>query len=212
MNVLIIEDEIVIARYFETVLSVNFTDLKVQIAVTIEEAEQMLTATMPEMILCDINLNDVINGIELIEKYRQKFAFELIFVTSYFHKEIVQRAIPAAPAHYLIKPVEEGQMLAVVEIVLNKLRAKNLGEEPRMLAIKDQLTKMEFEVLQWIAKGLSSYEISERLFVSPYTVKNHRHNICKKLGISVKGNSSILKWLTEHNLMFLATDRSTESK
>ncbi len=205
MKVLIIEDEIVIARYFEKILKVNFSSLEVQIAVTIEEAETKLEASKPQLVFCDINLNDTITGIELIEKYRQEYAFELIFVTSYYNKEIVQRAIPAAPAHYLIKPVEEGQMMAVVEIVLNKFRSKQEEKTSGMMRIREQLTRSEFEVLQLIATGLSTVEISEKLFISPYTVKNHRHNICQKLDITVKGNSSILKWLTENNLMFLGT-------
>ncbi len=203
MNVLIVEDEIVIARYFEQIVKMNFPALEVQIAVTIPEAEEKLRKGKPQLVLCDINLNDSVSGIELIEKYRLTYAFELVFVTSYYNREMVQRAIPAAPAHYLIKPVEEGQLIAVIEIVLNKFEYEREEKETGISRLRDQLTRSEFQMLQLIAAGLSTVEISKKLFISPYTVKNHRHNICRKLDITVKGNSSILKWLTENNLMFL---------
>ena len=43
------------------------------------------------------------------------------------------------------------------------------------------ISKREYEVLGLIAEGLSNREISERLFVSPNTVKTHSSNLFSKL-------------------------------
>jgi len=43
------------------------------------------------------------------------------------------------------------------------------------------LTKQEKVILKLIAEGITSKEISERLFISKYTVITHRRNIFKKL-------------------------------
>ena len=43
------------------------------------------------------------------------------------------------------------------------------------------ISKREYEVLELIAQGLSNREISEKLFVSPNTVKTHSSNLFIKL-------------------------------
>ncbi len=45
------------------------------------------------------------------------------------------------------------------------------------------LTKREIEVLKSLANGLSNAEISDKLFISPETVKKHLYNIYKKLTV-----------------------------
>jgi DNA-binding CsgD family transcriptional regulator len=45
------------------------------------------------------------------------------------------------------------------------------------------LTKRELEVLGLICEGLANRDISERLFISEYTVKDHIKNIMKKMGV-----------------------------
>ncbi|MCM4157068.1 helix-turn-helix transcriptional regulator [Gramella sp. AN32] len=47
-----------------------------------------------------------------------------------------------------------------------------------------ELRPREKEVMIYVAKGLSSHEISDRLFISKETVNTHRKNIKQKLSIS----------------------------
>ena len=56
---------------------------------------------------------------------------------------------------------------------------------------------MELTVLQLIAKGKSSKEIANTLYLSPYTIKNHRNHICRKLGLD-EGHNALLRWALEH--------------
>ena len=46
--------------------------------------------------------------------------------------------------------------------------------------IKDSITTREKEILSLLAIGLSSKEISEKLFISPHTVEYHRRQLLKK--------------------------------
>jgi len=43
-------------------------------------------------------------------------------------------------------------------------------------------TKREFEIIKLIELGMSTEQIAEKLFLSPYTINTHRANILKKSG------------------------------
>ena len=45
------------------------------------------------------------------------------------------------------------------------------------------LTDREREVLQWLARGLSSKEVAQTLNISVRTVETHRANLMHKLGV-----------------------------
>lgn len=47
-----------------------------------------------------------------------------------------------------------------------------------------ELTPRELEVLELISEGLSNQEIADRLFIEVGTVKNHVHNVLKKLDVA----------------------------
>lgn len=47
-----------------------------------------------------------------------------------------------------------------------------------------ELTGRELEVLAMIAEGMTSREISDHLYISENTVRNHVRNILDKLGMS----------------------------
>lgn len=44
-------------------------------------------------------------------------------------------------------------------------------------------THRELEIIHKIAEGLNTREISEALVISPFTVKTHRKNILRKVGV-----------------------------
>lgn len=51
-----------------------------------------------------------------------------------------------------------------------------------LLNVSKDFTKREFEIIKLIESGMSSEQIAEKLFVSPYTINTHRGNILKKSG------------------------------
>lgn len=64
---------------------------------------------------------------------------------------------------------------------------------------KDSLTKRETEILKLICDGLSSKDISTKLFISINTVETHRKKILTKL--NVKNSVGILKYALENNII-----------
>ena len=54
------------------------------------------------------------------------------------------------------------------------------------------LSSRELEIIQLIAKGLTSKEMSKKLFISYHTINTHRKNILKKL--DVKGTPELITY------------------
>lgn len=47
--------------------------------------------------------------------------------------------------------------------------------------LKPEISSRELEVMELVSLGMLSKEISEKLFISPYTVNDHRRNMMRKL-------------------------------
>ena len=60
---------------------------------------------------------------------------------------------------------------------LAQTSASSITDEPVILSDR------ELEILQLIAEGWSNRQIADYLYLSPHTVKNHVHNILKKLRV-----------------------------
>jgi DNA-binding NarL/FixJ family response regulator len=62
-----------------------------------------------------------------------------------------------------------------------------------------RITQREKEVLQLIMEGLTTAQISEKLFVSQNTIDSHRKNLLSKLG--VKNTAELVKLAIEKQLI-----------
>jgi DNA-binding CsgD family transcriptional regulator len=87
-----------------------------------------------------------------------------------------------------------------VDIDLSKTNfsQKNLEDNTNQYKI-NQLTLKEIEACEFIKKGLNDIEVSEKLSISPNTVKTHLRNIYKKIGVS--GRVKLLAALYKNDLV-----------
>lgn len=196
VRVLIIEDEIIIARFIEQQLVSGFP-CTTRIAVSASEAKTAMPQLLPHLLLCDINLQDDQSGIDLITELRREYAFEVIFITSYQNRGIIEQASATNPANYIIKPVDEAQLFAGVQLVMNRIQQHPAAGE-RLLNPASRLNATELNILQLISEQKTTKDIAQALFLSPYTIKNHRHNICRKLQLE-EGNNALLKWAMQNS-------------
>ncbi|MFM9913807.1 MAG: XrtB/PEP-CTERM-associated transcriptional regulator EpsA [Methylophilaceae bacterium] len=54
-----------------------------------------------------------------------------------------------------------------------------------------QITSREREILQWVHKGKTNWEIAGILDISPLTVKNHVQNILRKLNVQNRSHAAV---------------------
>ncbi|WP_119081079.1 response regulator transcription factor [Chitinophaga alhagiae] len=196
-RVLIVEDEIIIARFIEQQLKAHF-DCETAIAISSAEAQEAMPKLLPHLLLCDINLEETVSGIQLVRALQQQYSFEVLYISSYNDKKIIEEAIQSDASNYIIKPVDEMQLFAGVRLIMEKLARKNSGETPAAA----QLSSAEQRIVQLISLRKSTKEIAEIMFLSPYTVKNQRHKICRKLGLKDE-NNALLKWALENGQKFV---------
>ena len=73
-----------------------------------------------------------------------------------------------------------------------RLNDQQRSSEREVTAVTDRLSPREHEILQLLAEGLGDEEISERLFVSPKTVRNQMVSILNKLGVDSRLQALVL--------------------
>ena len=161
IRILIIEDEIIIARFLEQQLLATFS-CTTEIALSAEEAKAAMKRLQPHLLLCDIHLEAEQTGIELIGILRQQYHFEVIYITSYNSLPMIEKAAATHPANYLIKPIDEAQLIAGVKLVLTKIQSRlqtvKTGQEPAAI-----LNPTERRILQLIREQKTTKEIAAAL-------------------------------------------------
>lgn len=199
IRVLIIEDEMIIARFIEQQLNVLYQDIDIRIALSVEEVEQAIPHFNPHLVLCDIELQDELDGIELMHKFKKNYQFSLIFITSYQSMETMNNAFELQPDNYIIKPLDESRIYAGCNASIQRI----LGQftEDQAPNILEDLTSSELDILNLIAQRLTTKQIADKLFLSPYTVKNARHRICRKLNLAEE-NNALLAWALNNQHLF----------
>jgi DNA-binding NarL/FixJ family response regulator len=195
VRILIIEDEIIIGRFLEQQLRANFS-CETRIAVSVEEIRAAMPEHLPHLLLCDIQLGDKLSGIDMVTELRRRYAFEVIFITSYQTRSIIEEAAATNPANYIIKPVDEIQLFAGVQLVISRIRSGNHTGKA-FLQPDSLFTATELRILRLIRDKKTTLEIADSLHLSRYTVKNHRHAICRKLELRDE-NNALLKWVGQN--------------
>lgn len=162
------------------------------------EGLEMAKQLKPDLVLVDISLPDK-SGIELTREIQAYQSEAQVLVVSMHSKiDYITEAFRVGAKGYIIKESATDRLLQGLEMVgrgeyfldcsLSHKVLQKLIESPKEeVKITDvaygTLTSREQEVLRLLAEGLSTKEISDKLFISPKTAENHRANIMKKLDL-----------------------------
>lgn len=115
LRLLAIEDEPIFAESLRMVLDelgyilINVTD-------DIKEFQRLVKATIPDILLIDIDLGAEIDGIQLAEELAEYSDAPVIFLTASKDLETITRAKSARPSAYLPKPYEASALQAAIEL------------------------------------------------------------------------------------------------
>ena len=197
-SVLIVEDEAIIAVDLEMILeSVPYK--VVGIADNANEAIELIVNRDPDFVLLDININGDKDGVELASIIKERFKKPFIFITSYTDKATLDRAKHTLPYGYIVKPFNEAELLATIEIAMFRYNNDNLQSIPNIISINKKIyqdiTEKEYAILEDIFQGLANQQIASKQFISINTVKTHIKNIYVK--IDVHNRAELVRWLSQ---------------
>lgn len=158
-----------------------------------EQAVEVVAAVLPDVVLMDLHLPGM-DGIETTALITaQQPAVAVLALTMLEDADTIVAAVQAGARGYLLKeatPTEIVQALRAVaagQAVFGGIAAtRALAALATAAAARPlpQLTEREAQILDLMARGLTNAAISERLFLSDKTVRNHVSNIFTKLGVS----------------------------
>ena len=83
-------------------------------------AVAMAKELMPDLMLMDIVMPGELDGIAAASKINRELKIPVIFLTAYADEEMINRAKHIGPFGYVLKPIQEQQILAAIEIALHK--------------------------------------------------------------------------------------------
>ncbi len=116
-KILIVEDESIIAMETERSLK-NLGYEIISIVDNGEKAVRIAGLEKPDFILMDICLKGEMDGIEAANRIRSNSDIPLIFLTAFAEEEKLAQAKMTLPLGYLLKPVQERDLKAAIEIAL----------------------------------------------------------------------------------------------
>ena len=149
-KVFIVEDMAISRTYLEEMLFKNNYEI-VGSSATAEKAWKEIQSIKVELILLDINLAGDRNGIWLAQKIRRYFNFPIIYLTAYGDQQTIKEVIETKPNGYLMKPYQEPNLIAAIEIALNNFdrdtseikSLNNLNPKDEFIFVKDRYNKVK---------------------------------------------------------------------
>ncbi|NEP85340.1 MAG: response regulator transcription factor, partial [Okeania sp. SIO3B3] len=170
-------------------------------------ALRVLEQGLPEVVVSDIRMPGM-DGLTLLKKVHDHplgRGIPFLFVTAMVQEEQVVAGLASGAVAYITKPVAFNRLKLKIDNLLSL--EKGLEEQFRRriddfftreasvagLSFKRSLTEVireyelsrrEGEVLQCFADGMTEDEILEALSISVNTLKTHKRNIFKKLGVA----------------------------
>ena len=117
-NILIVEDVRMIAEYMELILFHHGYRVS-GVVVSGEEAVATALKTMPDVVLMDIKLDGVIDGITAAAMIHDQSDIPIIYVTAYTDKAVFERAMSTNPSAYLHKPFKGNELIDTIQRILD---------------------------------------------------------------------------------------------
>ena len=140
----------------------------------------------PDLAIVDISMPEL-NGIDTLVRLRRSCpATRLLTLSMHTSPQHARAALEAGADGYVIKDAAVEELATALATILPGGRYVSPSIDLTLAEPGRQpvLTSRQREVLQLIAEGHSTREISERLFISVKTAETHRAQIMQRLGIT----------------------------
>jgi NarL family two-component system response regulator LiaR len=159
-----------------------------------EQAVKLCEQLSPDVVLMDLVMPGM-DGATATKLIKEKHpAIQILALTSYKERNLVQSALQAGAIGYLLKDISADELANAIRQA--KAGKPTLAPEAVEVLIQssqepenklgNNLTEREREVLALMIDGLNNQQIAEKLFVSPSTAKSHVSSILTKLEVGTR--------------------------
>lgn len=188
VKVIIIDDHPIVLQGFANILRTEDDIELVSTFVGTREGIDFIATNHIDIVLLDINMPEI-NGIDACEMITKgNHECKVIAISNNNEYSIIQRMLQSGACGYILKNASARELIkcihyavlglpAISREVSEILKSKKAGDIPKV-------TRRENEILHLLAKGMTSPEIAEKIFVSPLTIETHRRNLIQKFGVS----------------------------
>jgi DNA-binding NarL/FixJ family response regulator len=196
ITVYVVEDQAGLLKALLKSLAL-FSELKVLgSAMDGESGVDEIVRLKPKVALLDLELPGI-DGIEVTRRVKHRIPeTEVLILTSFDNEQKVYEAMQAGASGYLVKRVGPEKIRSAIHDVVNggtvleALIAKRFWNYFHSIQVKKEipdnpwgLTPVEFDVLKFVAKGLSNVEVGAVMEIQRRTVRTHLSHVYKKMGV-----------------------------
>jgi DNA-binding NarL/FixJ family response regulator len=156
--------------------------------VLLAEAERL----KPDVIVLDVGMPEM-NGIEAARRLAKILpSAKVVFITQQLDPAYLHAAFSAGAKGYVAKQSAANELVQAIRLALKDRYYVTplVAQDPRFGSATNpaemfgaELTPRQREVLQLVAEGKSTKEISAALNISPKTVEFHRNSLMDELGV-----------------------------
>lgn len=197
IKILIVDDHTVFAESLAHRLQEESDIEIIGLAPDEQEAERLLEEQIAniDVALLDIRLsNGESEGLDLAEHIRKDFpSIRVIMLSMHLHGAYIHRMFNSGIGGYLLKNTGMDELLLAIrrvadgkryypQEIMDAMDKFIMGSDP-ISPQKIHLTPTESYILELLAEGLSSKEISQKMGNKESTVEVHRRNILAKFGV-----------------------------
>ncbi len=204
-RIFVVEDQPPLLKNLLKVLAL-YTELEV--VGTAQEGEdgvEQMVKLLPDLVLLDLELPGI-DGIEVTRRLKKRApSIEVLILTSFDDEQKVYEAIQAGASGYLVKRVGPEKIRSGIHevmaggTVLEAIIARRFWNFFQSVQTKKQkpdnpwkLTLVEFDVLNFVTKGLSNAEVGRVMELERRTVRTHLSHIYRKMGVNSHADAVVL--------------------
>ncbi len=204
-NILLVDDHGIVLDGVKSVIHEK-RNLKVRAtAASAADALRLLSEDSFHLMITDYWMPDM-DGLMLVNRARDLAPEMKIIVLSMIDDpEDIRSMLMSGIDGYVLKKYARQELFHAITEVMNHQTywspevCRAVVDSHRESADQPTLTAREREVLQLLARELTSKEIASQLFISERTVESHRKNLLRKTGSS--GIVGLIKYAYTHKLL-----------
>jgi DNA-binding NarL/FixJ family response regulator len=202
LRILIVDDHPEFGRGLHALLRTMPGISVVGIAPDGAAAIDLMDRVQPDIILMDLHMPGL-NGVDATRAIMQSSPhIRVLVLTMFDDDDSVMAALRAGARGYVLKGAGREDLLRAIRSVAAGDLILGPAAATRIISTlttpsKDndpfpELSTREHEILNLIASGANNAAISEKLFLSPKTVRNHITNIFAKLNVADRSQAIVL--------------------